>query len=431
MNIAFDIDGVLTDIETYQLKVGKKFFKQRKIIDERGYSIREIFGCTEKEEYVFWRKNILSYSMKWPARTGCGEMIAKIKEEGNSIFIISSRIKASSKGFVGWLMRRIVYRFFKRFEIPYDQIFFCSVQNSAEEKSRLCKDLQIDLIVEDCPENINALKDVTQVICFDSVYNKEIPNVYHVHNFYEIYEYVNKQNKNVTFKYQKRKERMQMSLDERETYFNQLCEYYKSHTDKKVIVKTEVFYKRCSLLIKPLFDLIYRYEVESNNRIELDTPTIYVANHRSMIDSLFIMSLLNHQPIHLLAKAEFLKKSSGYFLKAVGCVFVERTNKDSHILAKEQLIKVILSGGNVIIFPEGTRNKTDEILLDFKLGAVDIAQITGCPIVPIAIVWNGKDNHHDIKLKVGKRIYVSYGDDLIEKNNYLRGVVKKMLVKLD
>lgn len=48
-------------------------------------------------------------------------------------------------------------------------------------------------------------------------------------------------------------------------------------------------------------------------------------------------------------------------------------------------IKILKKGGAVGIFPEGTRNKTDALLLPFKPGAVAIAQRGGAVIVPFAI----------------------------------------------
>jgi 1-acyl-sn-glycerol-3-phosphate acyltransferase len=39
----------------------------------------------------------------------------------------------------------------------------------------------------------------------------------------------------------------------------------------------------------------------------------------------------------------------------------------------------------MVIFPEGTRNKTDDILLNFHAGSFKIAQRAKCPIVVVAL----------------------------------------------
>ena len=50
MKIGFDVDGVLTDLENYQLEYGKKYFGEDKLVNENGYTIQEIFGCSKEEE---------------------------------------------------------------------------------------------------------------------------------------------------------------------------------------------------------------------------------------------------------------------------------------------------------------------------------------------------------------------------------------------
>lgn len=93
MNVAFDIDGVLTDLEKFQIEYGRKYFG-REEKNKKGSSIRELFACSEVEEYNFWKKYLLLYAMNWPVREGAREIINKIAEEGNKIYFITSRIKA-------------------------------------------------------------------------------------------------------------------------------------------------------------------------------------------------------------------------------------------------------------------------------------------------------------------------------------------------
>ena len=51
MNIGIDVDGVLVDMEKYQLKYGKKFFLSRyniNIKNPKAYDIQDIFDCTKE-----------------------------------------------------------------------------------------------------------------------------------------------------------------------------------------------------------------------------------------------------------------------------------------------------------------------------------------------------------------------------------------------
>ena len=52
--IGIDVDGVLTYLEEYQLKTGKKYFKTQDF-DETKYDIQDIFNVTKKERKVYER----------------------------------------------------------------------------------------------------------------------------------------------------------------------------------------------------------------------------------------------------------------------------------------------------------------------------------------------------------------------------------------
>lgn len=429
MNIAFDIDGVLVDVEKFQLEYGAKFFKEKynmDIVNKNGYSIKEIFDCTDEQEYLFWKNNIMYYAMNYPARVGCGEMIKKIIQDGNKCYIISSRIKTSDQDFLGWLMRTLVKLFLKKEDIPYENITFCSIGNSSEDKVRACLENEIDVMVEDCPANIDKLKEVTKVVCFNASYNEHIDgnDVIKVNSFSEIYDYVNRINQNNEFKFLKRSERQKLNNQELIKYYEDLKHYYISRTDKEKISLAEKYYSFIFPTSRKIIDANCPYSIEGFENLPTNDGVIFVANHRSMIDPPLVMSVIGDRPTHLLLKSEFLDTKFSFFLRSIGCVFVDRENKDSQKLSKEELIKIVLNGGNVLIFPEGTRNKTARTLLDFKLGAVSIARVTGAPIVPIAIV---KEEDKRI-VKIGKPINVDYCDDIIEKNEEVRSLIEKMII---
>ena len=62
MNIGLDIDGVLTDIEKFQKAEGQNFF-EKDISNDKGFTIQEMFNCSEQEEHDFWKKNLLKYAI--------------------------------------------------------------------------------------------------------------------------------------------------------------------------------------------------------------------------------------------------------------------------------------------------------------------------------------------------------------------------------
>ena len=187
MNLAFDIDGVFTDIEKFQLEHGKRFFKNH-IVNEEGSTIKEIFGCNKLLEGMFWLRKIIEYATQIEVRENAAEIISKLKNEGNHIYIITSRALTTNK-LLGILMRVLVEDWLKKNKIEYDKIIYCSVKNSTFEKKMACEKYKIDYIVEDNVNNIKAISQITNVLCMDAKYNKECNgnNIKRVSDFNEVY----------------------------------------------------------------------------------------------------------------------------------------------------------------------------------------------------------------------------------------------------
>ena len=93
-------------------------------------------------------------------------------------------------------------------------------------------------------------------------------------------------------------------------------------------------------------------------------------------------------------------------------------------LAKKEAIKLLNEGLVLGIFPEGTRNRTSELLLPFKYGAVSLAFKTGAYIVPAGITGKYKFRGK-IKVKYGKPFKVS--NDLESANVKLKEEITKLI----
>jgi 1-acyl-sn-glycerol-3-phosphate acyltransferase len=72
-----------------------------------------------------------------------------------------------------------------------------------------------------------------------------------------------------------------------------------------------------------------------------------------------------------------------------GFVAVQRDNRDAAFASIEQAAESIRRGNSFLIFPEGTRSKTDE-LLPFKKGGLVMALRAQAPVLPVAIM-GGRD----------------------------------------
>ena len=110
MRIAFDVDGVFTDIEKYQLTRGKKYFKNipEENLKSDEYDVEEIFNVSHKERNKFWTKYIFDYCIKEPMRKDASITLNKLHEEGHEIYIVTGRVHTLEKGFVGALFRKML-----------------------------------------------------------------------------------------------------------------------------------------------------------------------------------------------------------------------------------------------------------------------------------------------------------------------------------
>lgn len=69
----------------------------------------------------------------------------------------------------------------------------------------------------------------------------------------------------------------------------------------------------------------------------------------------------------------------------IKCLFIDREDARQGLKTILLGIEYIKSGASLVIFPEGTRSKSDKEMLPFKDGSFKLATKTGCPIVPLAI----------------------------------------------
>ncbi|CDC78982.1 uncharacterized conserved protein [Clostridium sp. CAG:465] len=190
MRIGIDIDGVLTDIEQWQLDVGGKFFSKfnKSVLNKDGYEITKIFNVSDELDSQFWNEYLYDYVTKEPSRKYASEVIKKLKDDGNEIYIVTARYLTDRNNEDGEKMRKIVVNWLAEQKIDYDEIIF-----SPEDKKENCKKYNIDIMIEDKVDNINKISSIIPVICFHAGYNNECKgkNIYRVYNWYDIYNLIN------------------------------------------------------------------------------------------------------------------------------------------------------------------------------------------------------------------------------------------------
>jgi 1-acyl-sn-glycerol-3-phosphate acyltransferase len=135
--------------------------------------------------------------------------------------------------------------------------------------------------------------------------------------------------------------------------------------------------------LNPLWSFRYSGAMPNNPR----RPYVVVSNHESFADIL----LISHLPWEMkwLSKAELFRiPIMGWMMWLAGDIPVKRGFGPSAVEAMERCRKVLRQKVSVMIFPEGTRSKTAE-LLPFKDGAFRLAVEAGVPILPLALSGTG------------------------------------------
>ena len=126
-----------------------------------------------------------------------------------------------------------------------------------------------------------------------------------------------------------------------------------------------------------------RYRVSGREHVP-GMAVVFCANHESNIDPPVLFEAL-HRRLHFLDKAELHKLPiMGTVFDVGGFVPIERSDRESAMRSIAIGAESLKAGNSFLIFPEGTRSRTGE-LLAFKKGGFIMALQAQVPIVPVAV----------------------------------------------
>ena len=177
----------------------------------------------------------------------------------------------------------------------------------------------------------------------------------------------------------------------------------------------------CGCLLK----VLYRPKVYGESNIPSSGGVVFVSNHTHAFDPVVVM-VHTSRMVHYLAKESIFRGIHGKMLESIGIIKVDRSKNNP--LAVMNAEEVLLSGGAIGIFPEGTRNKTKEPLLKFRTGAVRMAQKTGALIVPCAIRGEYKLFRKGLEIEYGKPLEIS-SMTVEDANDFVKSEVLNLLGK--
>lgn len=437
MNIAFDADGVIFPIEDFQIEEGMKYFKIEEIPNINGYGIKEVFECSESEEVKFWLKNTFKYNRNVEVTKGMKELIDKLRKDGHRVYILTSRAMANKSGVIGEIMRKLLEDALERNQITVDGIIYCSTSKPEIDKYNAIKKYNISIMVDDKKETIEKIKSITNAICFETKNNSDYyssdilkaSNAKELEN--EMYNIINSiYSKRVSLLNYKEIENM--TNEEKRDYFERVKQSYFNMRDPFLLEQGEDGCRRIVGKMQKAYNFVYKPHIIHPEKFPKEQGAILASNHLHAFDPLLIMANTKNISFHLLAKQDLLNsKIWNYLFTNIGSFFVDNADEESRRIAKDNMIKCVLNGGFAMMFPEGTRNKTDKRLLDFHYGTVSIAQITGRPIYPFGINQDYRPFNNSLAVSIGDPMYVSYDDNLSEKNEELVNRISLLLDEVE
>ena len=200
-------------------------------------------------------------------------------------------------------------------------------------------------------------------------------------------------------------------------------------------------------VVKQIFHMIFRLTgstltVKGFENIP-DKPVLYVGNHRSYFD--IVMGYMTVPGLTgFIAKKEMIKiPLLNRWMDRMNCLFLDRSNIKEGLKTILAGIEKIKGGISMWIFPEGTRNpgENPEKLMEFHEGSLKIAEKSGCPVIPVAMVGTAEvfERHFPwirpshVIIEYGKPIYLK---ELPAENRkfpgaYTREIICSMIKELE
>lgn len=150
---------------------------------------------------------------------------------------------------------------------------------------------------------------------------------------------------------------------------------------------------RLAYSLEQLRTLNITVNVENKEKLPKEGQYLVVINHRSIIDPPITEVALKETTIFgpWISKKELYNSFFfGLFVRNAGSILLDREKSQMSGFFSD-IKKAVKRGESIFIFPEGTRNKTQNDLTPFKEGSRIIALKNRIPILPLYIKTNAND----------------------------------------
>ena len=177
--------------------------------------------------------------------------------------------------------------------------------------------------------------------------------------------------------------------------------------------------------------------VIGEENVPKDQAVLYIGNHRSYFDIIITYARCPRLTGYIAKKDMEKVPLLRTWMRRLHCLFIDRENVKEALKTILAGIDNVKNGISMCIFPEGTRNKTEDEMLPFKAGSLKLSEKTRCPIVPMAITNSADilENHFPkvkpthVILQYGTPIYLDQlsADDRKHLATYTQNTVHELL----
>ncbi len=187
--------------------------------------------------------------------------------------------------------------------------------------------------------------------------------------------------------------------------------------------------KFCRFIVS-CFNVLYPCKIHGKENVP-EGGAILTCNHFRGIDCGFVADVSYKNTFFLGKKEIFKNKFFAKIVKGFGGIPIDREKPDLKTIMST--IKLLKEGNKIVIFPEGTRNKTgSDELMELKDGTAFFAVKAKCPIVPMMLAEKAKI-FRKTHIIVGETFEFSdyYGKKLTsEDEKVMNGILREKMVEL-
>ena len=195
------------------------------------------------------------------------------------------------------------------------------------------------------------------------------------------------------------------------------------------------FYRSIQVLVRALFPLVGKVEVEGLGNIPEEGPFLLVANHQSYLDPMIIQTVVRREIYTMAKSTQFSDRLTGGILRRLKSFPVRRFETDPQ--AVRIALRRVREGHGVGIYIEGERS-WDGRLQAPRLGALRLILKAGVPVVPCGVsgaydVWPRWDRalrRGRVRIRIGSPMSFPQIDHKPEREAALPEVGARLMATL-